>query len=159
MNKSTQLQVFFFVAVGILLLVIGNGIVHAESLDDQVAYRIYDLTNEFRRNYGRSELMWDQTMANLICMHCYNMGEGFVAFGHDGFGDRTQGIPFQWAFASENVAMNMEDNDPAGMALDQWSHSQGHLENLLSDVSHLGIGAYRNGQGEWYLGQLFARAA
>ena len=42
-----------------------------------------------------------------------DMGDGRVAFGHDGFNDRMRQYPFPFSSAAENVAMCQNYADPA----------------------------------------------
>ena len=86
------------------------------------------------------------------------MGEGRRPFGHDGFQERAAAYPMVHASAGENVAMSGGTGGAlvAEMAVDGWVKSPGHRRNLLSNWEYCGIGVYQNGNGQFYLTQLFA---
>jgi len=89
--------------------------------------------------------------------HSMNMGEGRVAFGHDGFNDRFRRFPIRYVRGgAENVAMSHGMGDPGKVAVDGWINSPGHRKNLLGHFNYMGIGVYQNSKGAWYFTQLFA---
>ena len=85
------------------------------------------------------------------------MAEGKVAFGHDGFNERMQKVPFFVRSFSENVAYNSNCGDPVEVAVKGWINSPGHRKNMLSKSNMCGIGVYVS-YGRYYFTQLFALA-
>jgi uncharacterized protein YkwD len=87
------------------------------------------------------------------------MGDGLVAFGHDGFHKRFRQFPFRSTRGgAENVAYNYGHSDPAKITVDGWIQSPGHRKNLLGNFNFMGIGVYVNRKGYYYFTQLFALA-
>eukprot|EP00698_Gefionella_okellyi_P000287 TRINITY_DN10245_c0_g1_i1.p1 TRINITY_DN10245_c0_g1~~TRINITY_DN10245_c0_g1_i1.p1 ORF type:complete len:413 (-),score=67.68 TRINITY_DN10245_c0_g1_i1:45-1283(-) len=114
-------------------------------------------TNEFRAQHKLPPLEWHQALADIGAVHSRNMGDGKVPFGHDGFNERMRQYPFRATSAAENVAMNHGFSEVARVAVDGWIDSPGHRKNLLSNHVWCGIGVVKNGQGKWYLTQLFGK--
>ncbi|CAG9324843.1 unnamed protein product [Blepharisma stoltei] len=122
-----------------------------------IAIRAFQLSNEFRKSQGLCELVWDEGLMEIGKVHSTNMGDGRVAFGHDGFNARFRQFPIPYVRSgAENVAMSHGMGDPAKVAVDGWINSPGHRKNLLGHFNYMGIGVYQNQKGAWYFTQLFA---
>jgi hypothetical protein len=122
-----------------------------------IAKETVRLTNVFRREQGREpDVEWSAEMAEIGWKHSKNMGEGEVAFGHDGFSERAKEM--RMSSAGENVFMvqGVAAASVAKLAVDGWANSPGHRRNMLGNWRFCGIGVYRNGSGGYYLTQLFA---
>jgi len=124
---------------------------------DEIGREALRLTNEFRATQGLPPLKWHQALCEIGKEHSKNMGDGKVAFGHDGFNERVAKYPFQPLAAAENVAMSrgISSVQVAKVGVDGWIQSPGHRKNLLSNCNYCGIGVYENAQGAYYLTQLF----
>lgn len=124
---------------------------------DLIGKKALELTNKFRKENGLSELKWHQSLCDIGKVHSKNMGDGKVAFGHDGFNNRVKKYPFRPLSAAENVAMNqgISQSNVASVAVNGWINSPGHRKNMLANHNLCGIGVYRNARGAYYLTQLF----
>jgi uncharacterized protein YkwD len=102
--------------------------------------RIYALANQARAEAGVGRLAWDPALAAAALAHCRRMAmEGPIAHRYGGEADvsqRAADAGAHFGVIEENVAIG-----PTGAAIhDEWMHSQGHRENLLSpDVDRVGI--------------------
>lgn len=121
----------------------------------RLGIRCLELTNNFRRTQGLPDLVWNDGLYNVAMPHSKNMAEGTVAFGHDGFKERMQQVPFYVKSFSENVAYNYNWGDPWEAAVVGWINSPGHRKNMLSVSSHCAIAVYWL-YGKYYFTQLFA---
>ena len=119
--------------------------------------RCLDLTNNFRKQQGLSELKWNQKLHDIAMEHSKNMAEGRVPFGHDGFSFRMGKVPFPIRSMSENVAYNYNMPDPCEKAVVGWINSPGHRKNMLSVSNICAIAVYVH-MGRFYFTQLFALA-
>jgi len=70
------------------------------------------------------------------------MALGLVPFGHDGFQDRSNKVPFAKRSFAENVAWNTGHGDAVEVAVRGWINSPGHRKNMLSAQTLCGIGVY-----------------
>lgn len=115
------------------------------------------LSNLFRKDHHKPELVWNQSLAEIGQVHSLNMAEGKVSFSHTGFSDRAKQFPFVSVRAAENIAWCEHSlSDSADVVVKGWIHSPGHRKNLLADHLYCGIGVYRNSRGRVYFTQLFA---
>lgn len=121
----------------------------------RLGIRSLELSNNFRKTEGKSELIWNDALYNIAMTHSKNMAEGKVPVGHDGFNDRLKQVPFFVRSFSENVAYNYNMADPVETAVIGWINSPGHRKNLLSESTHCAIGVYVQ-SGRYYFTQLFA---
>jgi len=74
--------------------------------------RCLQLSNNFRKSEGKPDLIWNDELYKIAMEHSKNMAEGTVPFGHDGFKDRMNKVPFYIRSFSENVAYNSNVGDP-----------------------------------------------
>lgn len=91
------------------------------SLDDprNIAIRAFQLSNDFRKSQGLHELVWNEGLGDVAKIHSKNMGDGKVAFGHDGFNERFRQFPIRYVKGgAENVAMSHGLADCAKVAVD-----------------------------------------
>jgi uncharacterized protein YkwD len=126
---------------------------------DEIGKKCLELTNAFRARNGLRPVAWEDSVWKISYGHSQNMGNKKVKFGHDGFNDRIRKLPFYYSMACENVFMchGYAEHSIAEMAVNGWINSPGHRKNLLSNTSHCAIAIYKNGNGEWYLTQIFVR--
>jgi uncharacterized protein YkwD len=70
--------------------------------------------------------------------------------------DRVGARGIMWRSLGENIAFNQGENDPAGLAVNQWMHSPKHRANILrGNFTHSAIGIARTADGRVYLTQVF----
>jgi uncharacterized protein YkwD len=118
----------------------------------------FNSINSERARNGLPPLVWDGQLCQVARRHSENMGRlnFFDHQGPDGTDllDRVSGI--NWKSLGENIAYNQGENDPAGMAINQWMHSPKHRANILrGNFTHSAIGIARTADGRVYLTQVF----
>ncbi|EFA78050.1 hypothetical protein PPL_08696 [Heterostelium album PN500] len=111
---------------------------------ETIGRKALELSNQFRQKNNKPPLRWHQDLYKIGVVHSKNMADGKVAFGHDGFDDRTRQFPFPHSKAGENVAMNNMDSTVAEVAVEGWINSKGHRENLLGHFNTCAIGVYQS---------------
>src|SRR5699024_3038383 len=100
-----------------------------EEIQSAMERQIFDITNAFRKQFGKSLLGWDKSLHNVALSHSedMNMQDYFshISPNGDGLGERLreQGISYQ--SAGENIAADYADA-PAVCA--GWLNSEGHRE-------------------------------
>lgn len=69
--------------------------------------------------------------------------------------DRMTAAGYRWSNAGENIAKGYPT---AAAVVNGWISSPGHCSNLMSATyTEIGVGAYRNGSGQWLATQDFGR--
>ena len=104
------------------------------------AEQILALANQARAQAGVGQLQWDPELAAAALAHCKRMvQEGPIAHRYNGEADlsaRAAQAGAHFSVIEENVAIG----PTAAGVHDEWMHSQGHRENLLSpEVDRVGI--------------------
>lgn len=84
------------------------------------------------------------------------MARGKVAFGHDGFTDRSQKakrvLSGKLKGFAENVAYGAKN---ANEVVKGWANSPGHRRNMLGTYKYIGIGIAADKKGRLYYTQIF----
>ncbi len=150
---------------GFFLLMLATGSILAvaqpqESAPDQrgAAEQLFALANQARAQAGVGRLEWDPALAAAALAHCRRMAqEGPIAHRYGGEKDvsgRAAQAGAHFSVIEENVAVG-----PSAPTIhEEWMHSPGHRENLLSpDVDHVGV-AVVQARGVLYAVQDFSRA-
>lgn len=122
-----------------------------------IELRVHDLVNNHRGTLGRSELPWNNTIADIAREHSENMAGGAVEPGHAGFGERADELRLSFSFfsVSENVAWT-NHSDPGLSGFSWWLTSEGHKSNLEHpDHTVTGIGVAKSASGVYYITQMF----
>jgi uncharacterized protein YkwD len=129
------------------------------NVNDEIGKKCLQLSNEFRQRNGLPPLQWDDHIWKISFEHSQNMGIYKVKFGHDGFNQRINKLPFHYHQANENVFMcsGVSEWSVSEMGVNGWINSPGHRKNLLSHTTHCAIATYRNNYGEYFLTQIFVR--
>ena len=104
------------------------------------AERIFALANQERAQAGLGRLQWDPALAAAALYHCQRMAaEGQIAHRYDREADlsgRAAQAGAHFSVIEENVAVGPS----ADMIHQEWMHSEGHRENLLSpSVDRVGV--------------------
>ena len=108
--------------------------------------QIFDMTNAYRVQNGKSVLTWNSTIASLASEHCMDMAEaGF--FEHV----NSEGLtPMQRALRAGVDCVAFGENIAAGslspfVTFDQWVNSKVHNDTMLKDYyTVLGVGGGYN---------------
>lgn len=122
--------------------------------------RAFDLINSERAKNGLPPLVWDGELCRVARLHSDNMGRlnFFEHEGPDGTDllDRVSARNIMWKSLGENIAYNQGEDDPVGVAVDQWMHSPKHRSNILrKHFTHSALGITRTSDGRVYLTQVF----
>jgi uncharacterized protein YkwD len=155
----TQFNAGVFIIVGALIFLPS---IHATTLlpkADRIAHQVLEYTNQFRAKKRLNPCQWNQKMASVALEHSEAMGNHRVPFDHNGFKQRVARFPFPIQAASENLFMCNFKDTIAQRAVHEWIQSPGHLQNLVGNYTHCGVGVYKNSKGYWYVTQLFALAS
>jgi len=115
------------------------------------------LINEERAKKGLPALISDERIVKQARIHSANMGNGSVAFGHDGFEARVRATGVTYYSAGENVAWNNYP-DPVQTAVNDWMNSDGHRKNILGNYNLTGMGIAKSASGKYYFTQIFIQS-
>src|SRR5580700_4733657 len=104
------------------------------------AGRIFALANQERAQAGVGRLAWDPALAAAALYHCRRMAaEGQISHQYNGepdLSERAAQSGAHFSMIEENVAYGPSPDS----IHEQWMHSEGHRENLLSpNVDRVGI--------------------
>jgi uncharacterized protein YkwD len=137
-------------AISLLFLVSFKHPVNNPLRDD-----VFKYTNEFRKSKKLAELIMNDELNELAEKHSKNMASGKVAFGHDGFSERTEKVrkKLNDALVAENVAYGPYNGKEV---VEQWKKSSGHRANILGKYKYIGIGVAKSKNGMVYFTQIFA---
>lgn len=108
--------------------------------------QILDITNIFRKQFGKDVLDWDQPLHKVALAHSKDM-ENQDYFSHvspngDGLSERLEENGVSYQSAGENIAADYTDG-PA--VVTGWLNSEGHRKIMLdASFTKLGVGVYRN---------------
>ncbi|NDC40298.1 MAG: CAP domain-containing protein [Chitinophagia bacterium] len=124
----------------------------------QLQQKILQLVNDHRQQIGLLPLTDIAVADREAAGHSARMASKKVAFGHDGFDERSDRVMNKLKnadAAAENVAYGPAN---AERIVDMWLHSPGHKKNIEGDFNLTGIGMACDKNGQWYFTQLFFRA-
>lgn len=113
---------------------------------DKFDRRILELTNEERAKAGLDSLSIDIQLDLAADLHTDEMLQaGYMSHQLPGeaiLGERISATGYDWATASENIALNSyEPEEAAEYVVEEWMNSPGHRANILnSEFTHLGVG-------------------
>ena len=115
-------------------------------------------TNQFRKSKGLPALISRNEFNSISQKHSSDMAGKRVAFGHDGFKERSQkakkvlnGTMINFA---ENVAYGAKNPTEV---VKGWENSPGHRRNMLGNYKYIGIGIAADKNGRLYYTQIFAK--
>ncbi len=126
----------------------------------KIVMDIFNKINAYRQSQGKSKLVLDQRISKEAEKHSKTMAN-IRKISHDGFSTRCSNIQSQMSGTrgfAENVAMNMERNNPGQKAVSQWIGSSGHRTNMLGNYTKTGIAVSKSRTGEYYFTQIFVKA-
>ena len=126
--------------------------------NDCIGLEALYFTNKFRKDNKLNAVDWEENIWKICYEHSENMGKGKVKFGHAGFNERINKLPFTYTYACENVYMcsNVDERLIGSYAVEGWINSPGHRKNLLSGTTYCAIATYKSGN-TYYLTQIFIR--
>ncbi|MBB4824050.1 uncharacterized protein YkwD [Sporosarcina luteola] len=113
-------------------------------VDRAMERQVFELTNEYRKNHGLTELKNDYWLGILAREHSKDMAlENYFSNESPStgtLGDRLKSSDISHRKAGENIAFNYVD---AIEAVHGWLNSSAHRQVLLGeDFTHLGTGVY-----------------
>lgn len=107
----------------------------AATIQDPVAARVFELTNQHRAANGLRPLRWNQAIAGVAQRWSETMRERLDASdGTSGFEHNpsyAQQYPDGWTSAAENIAIDRD----ADRLFEAWKNSPGHNRNMLSPTA------------------------
>jgi uncharacterized protein YkwD len=126
-----------------------------QSADNGLRDDVFKYTNQFRKSKKMTELIMNDYLNELAEKHSKNMASGKVAFGHDGFAERTEKArkKLNDVLVAENVAYGPYNGKEV---VEQWKKSSGHRANILGKYKYIGIGIAKSKSGMIYFTQIFA---
>lgn len=132
-------------------LTVERGTFHAEAES-----KISTAMNADRVSAGRKAMTRSAKLDSVARAWAKKMG-GKGTLAHNP--NYSTQIPSGWYLAAENVAMNGNRSDTAGIALYyQWMRSDGHRNNILEKrLTHAGFGVYVDTKGQTWGVQVFAQ--
>lgn len=108
--------------------------------------QLFDLTNVYRKQFGKSMLTWNESVAEVARKHSKDMAvrKFFDHTNPSGYSpfDRLLADGINYSLAAENIAAGYTN---AFSVHSGWVNSPGHRENLLRSINELGIGVYFGG--------------
>ena len=118
--------------------------------------QVFDLANSVRVRLGKKAFIWSEEIAKTARKHSKDMAisDFFAHTNLSGLSpfDRMDDDGINYSSAAENIAMGQSS---AIFAHEGWMNSEGHRENILSDIERLGVGVYLGGSLEAYYTQNF----
>ncbi len=124
-------------------------------MERQVIKRI----NEIRLSHSLDPLKANEDLNRIARGFSFRMNR-FGFFGHyDSAGndvaDRVRAEGIRFAMVAENIAKNINFNDPVETAIDGWMKSEGHRANILtSEFRETGVGIWKDGN-SYHFTQVF----
>jgi len=128
----------------------------ASATPAEIEREIFRLVNDHRRSIGKSDLVWNETIAGVARSHSRDMADGTVPFGHDGYNDRWAliGQTIPWQSAAEVVALSGSAAD----AVNAWIGSAEHRVYIEGDYDLTGVGVAKSTSGSnFYATQIFIK--
>jgi hypothetical protein len=148
-----------FLVSGLLLACLPALLAQSDSgPQPDMAQKLLDLANQARSQAGLQPLTVDPALAAAAMKHCERMSvEGALQHVYPGeleLGERASLIGTHFSLIEENIAFG---HSP-GQIHDEWMHSEGHRQNMLSpEVDHIGIAVIAH-HGNLYAVTDFTRA-
>jgi len=120
---------------------------------------VHQQINQYRKSRNLPPLTLNTSITEQARIHSEAMASGRVPFSHNGFEGRVKAFSksISYSSAGENVAYNQGYSNPDQQAVQGWLESPGHLENIVGDFDHTGIGVTKNAKGEYYFTQIFIK--
>jgi hypothetical protein len=123
-----------------------------------MAQKLFGFANEARSQAGLQPLTWDPALAEAAMKHAERMSvEGAIEHVYPGeleLGERASQANAAFSLIEENIAFG---HSPRQIH-DEWMHSEGHRQNMLSpEVDHVGIAVVAH-RGNLYAVSDFSRA-
>ncbi len=115
---------------------------------------ILEVINFHRDTIGLPPLVHDEYIWQVANIHCENMANGNVAFGHYGITERSDQIIA--VLGSGIVAENISSGQGTAMeVVNSLLASIGHKENIEGKFTLTGLSAIKSADGKWYYTQIF----
>lgn len=133
------------------------------SIEDNIAFKILDLTNQQRAQNGLAPLIMNPALNEAAKTHSEEMltlnyfSHNSPTVGRRSVKDRMllAGVSPRVQFENIFMSQGFPTSQLAQLSMDQWMQSPGHRRNILrSEVSHIGIGVVER-QGKYYATQVF----
>jgi uncharacterized protein YkwD len=138
------------------ILLLSFQIISGQPINPSFSKNIVKETNQFRRSKGLHVLISRNDLNVIAQKHSTDMARGKVAFGHDGFNERSQkakkALSGKMKGFAENVAVGAKN---ARQVVKGWENSAGHRRNMLGNYKYIGVGIAADKNGRLYYTQIF----
>lgn len=124
--------------------------------------RLFDMINSERRSKGLPLLKSDAKIQKAARAHSRDMIKRNF-FDHvnpdsETVGDRLKIAKIKWIMVAENIASNMNMDDPVETAFENWLKSSSHYKNIINKEYELsGIGIAQAQDNTFYFTQVFVK--
>lgn len=123
---------------------------------NELEMKIFELVNQYRINHDLLPLELNDEISKIAREHSENMANGNAAWGHNGYSERAEMVSsvVAWEELGENLARN-NFTLPAIKALEEWSESHLHEDNMVGSFNMAGVGVAISSDGEYFFTQIF----
>lgn len=123
----------------------------------EIVRAIHQGINEFRQSKGLEPLELNPVISEEAREHSEEMAVNPNTISHRKFDDRVKDIreKLSYSGAAENVAANLNYQNPGVQAVEDLIKSPSHRKNILGDYSITGIGVYKTENGRYFFTQIF----
>lgn len=144
----------------VLLLYSGGCKVNPDLSTDEVEQQVFQQVNNYRLSIRLGQLEWRDVITQQCRNHSENIASGNTAVGHEGYEERFANIGKSLpdaVYFGENVAYVSGHPDPAEYVLNLWLSNPTHKQNLEENFDLTGVGAAKDGDGGFYITQIYIR--
>ena len=126
----------------------------------QASKQIFDMTNAYRAQFGKTALQWNDNIARVTQKHSADMAENNYLEHRNASGqmpwNRAAAAGIDYVYYAENIAGG---SGISYMTFDQWVNSKSYNDNLLADCTQLGVGGAYSAKAQFgfYWTQNFAQ--
>lgn len=123
----------------------------------QIVQEIHRGVNEFRQSQGLQPLTLNAAISEQAREHSVEMSQTPDTISHKNFDERVKELRQQMPYqaSAENVAVNVNYENPGVQAVEGWKNSPSHRKNMLGDYNQTGIGIARGKDGGYFFTQIF----
>ncbi|GAB4232310.1 MAG: hypothetical protein Kow0049_15200 [Stanieria sp.] len=127
----------------------------------QIQQRVHEQVNQYRASQGLPPVQLDSRINEQMQAYAQQMANAGQLLNHQGMDQRAQvvlnSIPHKGYayYENEHLCSGGCNGDSATSAVQGWINSSGHRNNMLSQTELTGIGVAVDGQGNYYIAQMF----
>ena len=123
----------------------------------QIVREIHRRVNDFRQSQGLAPLELNPVISEQARQHSVEMSQTPDTISHKNFAERIEQLRKQLPYqaSAENVAANLNYENPGVEAVEGWKNSPSHRKNILGDYNQTGIGIAQSENGSYFFTQVF----